>query len=87
MIELMVIMIMVSFKCDKLVLVLSGVGPILKNESRIWRENYVAFFQENEMSAGFNIRNLKLGLECFFDLPTQWKSSLCCFHVGVNQEN
>ena len=23
----------------------------------------------------------------FFDLPTQWKSSLCCFHVGVNQEN
>ena len=82
------IMIMVSFTCDKLVLVLWGVGPILKNKSKIWRENYVALFQENEMSAGFHIRNLKLGLECFFfDLPTQWESSLCCFHFGVNQEN
>ena len=44
MIKLMVIMIMVSFTCDKLVLVLWRVGPILKNESRIWRENYVALF-------------------------------------------
>ena len=31
MIGLMVVLLMVFFMCDELVLVLSGVGPILKN--------------------------------------------------------
>ena len=66
MIGLMVVMLMVLFTCDKLVLVLWGVGPILTNECRIWGQNYVALFQDNEMSAWLHSRNLILGLEFFF---------------------
>ena len=88
MIGLMVVMLRVLFTCDKLVLVLWGVGPILTNECRIWGQNYVALFQDNEMSAWLHSRNLILGLEFFFfALSTQWKSSPYCFCVGVNQEN
>ena len=89
MIGLMVVMLMVLFTCDKLVLVLWGVGPILTNECRIWGQNYVALFQDNEMSAWLHSRNLILGLEFFFffALSIQWKSSPYCFCVAVNQEN
>ena len=66
MIGLMVVMLMVLFTCDKLVLVLWGVGPILTNECKIWGQNYVALFQDNEMSAWLHSRNLILGLEFFF---------------------
>ena len=68
MIGLMVVLLMVFFMCDELVLVLSGVGPILKNGCGIRGQNYVALFQESEMSAGLHSRNLILGLECFFCL-------------------
>ena len=40
-----------------------------------------------EMSEGMHSRNLILGLECFFALYTQWKSSPYSFCAGVNQEN
>ena len=87
MIGLMVVLLMVFFMCDELVLVLSGVGPILKNGCGIRGQNYVALFQESEMSAGLHSRNLILGLECFFALFTQWKNSAYCFCIGVNQGN
>ena len=48
---------------------------------------YVALFQENEMLAGLHSKNLILGLECFFALSTQLKSSPYCICVGANQEN
>ena len=87
MIGLMVVLLMVFFMCDELVLVLSGVGPILKNGFGIRAQNYVALFQESEISAGLQSRNLILGLECFFALFTQWKNSAYCFCIGVNQGN
>ena len=65
MIGLMVVLLMVFFMCDELVLVLSGVRPILKNGCGIRGQNYVALFKESEMSAGLHSRNLILGLECF----------------------
>ena len=65
MIGLMVVMLMVFFKCDELNLVLWGVGPIIRYGFGISRQNYVALFQENEMSAGLHSRNLILGSECF----------------------
>ena len=40
MIGLMVVMLMVFFTCDKLVLVLWGVGAILKNGCGIWGLNW-----------------------------------------------
>ena len=68
MIGLMVVMLMVFFKCDELVLVLWGVAPILRIGYRIWGQNYVSLFQESKMSAGLQSRNLTLGLglEFFF---------------------
>ena len=39
------------------------------------------------MTAGLHSRNLILGLECFFALFTQWKTSPYCFCVGVSQYN
>ena len=71
MIGVMVVMLMVFFKCDELVLVLWEVGPILRCGCGIWGQNYVALFQENEMSAGLPSRNLILGL-CFLSyLPSE----------------
>ena len=61
MIGLMMVMLMVFFTCDKLV-------PILRNGCGIRRQNYVALFQENEMSVGLHPRDLILGLQCFFCL-------------------
>ena len=49
---LMMAMLMVFFTCDKLGLVLCGVGPILRNGCGYWGKNYVALFQGSEMSAG-----------------------------------
>ena len=64
MIGLMLVMLMVFFTCDELVLVLRGVGPILRNGCGIWGQNYIALFQENKMSAGLHSRNLILSLKC-----------------------
>ena len=58
---LMMAMLMVFFTCDKLGLVLCGVGPILRNGCGYWGKNYVALFQGSEMSAGSHSRNLILG--------------------------
>ena len=72
MIGVMVVMLMVFFMCDELVLVLRGVGPILRNGCGIWGQNYVALFQENEMSAGLQSKNLILSFKCFSSfLPSE----------------
>ena len=84
MIGLMVVILMVFFTCEELVLILWGAGLFLRNGYGILGQNYVALFQESEMSAGLHSRNLILGLECFFALSIQWKGSPCCFCVGVN---
>ena len=45
------VMLMVFFMCDELV-------PILRNGCKILIQNYVALFQENQISAGLYSRNL-----------------------------
>ena len=55
---------MFFFKCNQLV-------PILRNGFGIWGQNYLALFQENEITAELHSRNLILGVECFLPyLPT-----------------
>ena len=60
MIGLMMVMLMVFFRCGELVLVyvLWGVGSIPRVEYGIKGQNYVALIRGNEKSAGLHSRNL-----------------------------
>ena len=58
-IGLLVVMLMLFFRCEELllVLVLLGVGRILRNVYGTKGQNYVALFAGIEMSAGLHSRN------------------------------
>ena len=60
MIGLMMVMLMVFFKCGELVLVyvLWGIGSIPRVEYGIKGQDYVALIRGSEMSAGLHSRNL-----------------------------
>ena len=58
MIGLMVVMLMIFFTCGELVLVLWGVGPVLRNGYRTYGQNDVALLKGSEMSAGLHFNKL-----------------------------
>ena len=41
---LMMVVLTVFITCDELVLVLWGVGPIMRNGYEMWGQNYVSLF-------------------------------------------
>ena len=60
MIGLMMVMLMVFFRCGELVLVsvLWGIGSIARVEYGIKGQDYVALIRGSEMSAGLHLSNL-----------------------------
>ena len=73
MIELMIVMLVVSYMCDELVLVLWGVAPIPRN--RYGTQGQV-LLQESEASAGVHLWNVIIGIECsrITTLVEQWSN-------------
>ena len=76
MIELMIIMLVVSYMCDELVLVLWGVAPIPRNRYGTQGQNHVVLLQESEASAGVHLWNVIIGIECcrITTLVEQWSN-------------
>ena len=60
----MVVMLTIFFTCGELVLVLWGVGPVLRNGYGIYGQNDVTLLKGNEISAGLHFRNSILNTNC-----------------------
>ena len=76
MIELMIVMLVVSYMCDELVLVLWGVAPIPRDRYGTQGQNHIVLLQESEASAGVHLWNVIIGIECcrITTLVEQWSN-------------